>query len=746
MADINGTVGNDRLVGFATDDKIDAKEGNDTLVGGGGNDELLGGEGNDIYEFNANQNNGSDVIQDDKGVNTIRITNHTGANISATKSAISPESVLLTITKTVNGTVRTTTIEVTKVLKDGVISPDATTRQVVDSAGNVLLDFAVLFGGGGGGGGGSQTGTAGSDFLTGSEFGETLNALGGNDTIDAGGGNDVLIGGSGNDILIGGEGTDEYRFGGIFGNDLIQEGVRIPLEPFGGVITLTTAAITGLNYQDAISVARGGVDPLALVVTVRNPSTNAVQGTITIEGFFVSTEPGSDVTGRILDMVLADGTVVSLVELVDEGVASGILFGTNLAESLTGTDFEDTIFGLQGNDILQGLLGFDNYVFSVGDGQDTVIDVQPEPPSPGEPPFDPAQGGVLTLVNVTPSQVRLTRTEAGLVVTYGALGADTILISGAFTELLNGLGLYSGTISEIRFVTATDPRDPESFVPVAGTIDLNGPLSFTGSSLGEILLGTDGNDTINAGAGNDFISAGTGVNIVNGGSGVDTVTLGNETGPAVGETIDLTGRATANGTYTNVENVEGTRGNDLIYASSAANLITGDAGIDMVSYERSTAAVTVSLQAGVELNVGGFAAGDILELVENLTGSNFNDKLTGTGGANTLIGLNGNDTLNGLGGNDTLDGGAGTDVLNGGAGDDRMIGGTQADTFNGGDGIDTAVMTFNLNATNQNYILNGSYIEVRTATGTLLERIHIDVEKVEFLDGSQYSLTSLIGL
>ncbi|WP_454017901.1 hypothetical protein [Azospirillum sp. Marseille-Q6669] len=71
-------------------------------------------------------------------------------------------------------------------------------------------------------------------------------------------------------------------------------------------------------------------------------------------------------------------------------------------------------------------------------------------------------------------------------------------------------------------------------------------------------------------------------------------------------------------------------------------------------------AVTVNLTTG--LGSGGNAQGDRLSGIENLLGSDGNDRLTGDAGGNRIDGRAGNDTLAGLGGADTLIGGAGTDT------------------------------------------------------------------------------------
>ncbi len=81
--------------------------------------------------------------------------------------------------------------------------------------------------------------------------------------------------------------------------------------------------------------------------------------------------------------------------------------------------------------------------------------------------------------------------------------------------------------------------------------------------------------------------------------------------------------------------------------------------------------MTASL-ANSALNTGD-ALGDTYSLIENLTGSNFNDVLSGNSGANRIDGGAGNDTLSGAGGNDTLSGGSGSNTLTGGTGSDTFL-------------------------------------------------------------------------
>lgn len=76
--------------------------------------------------------------------------------------------------------------------------------------------------------------------------------------------------------------------------------------------------------------------------------------------------------------------------------------------------------------------------------------------------------------------------------------------------------------------------------------------------------------------------------------------------------------------------------------------------------------------------------------IENLVGSNLNDRLIGNGSANIFDGGGGADYLDGAAGNDQLVGGSGADMLIGGAGDDLFEGGAGDDQITGGLGKDTA--------------------------------------------------------
>lgn len=106
----------------------------------------------------------------------------------------------------------------------------------------------------------------------------------------------------------------------------------------------------------------------------------------------------------------------------------------------------------------------------------------------------------------------------------------------------------------------------------------------------------------------------------------------------------------------------GGRGDDIIFAGTGDDSISGDDGNDTLYGE----------------------AGD-----DFIAGGNGNDNLNGTDGSDTLVGGQGNDLLRGDSGNDRLAGNEGQDTLFGGTGGDWLDGGAGRDSLAGGGGQDT---------------------------------------------------------
>lgn len=150
------------------------------------------------------------------------------------------------------------------------------------------------------------------------------------------------------------------------------------------------------------------------------------------------------------------------------------------------------------------------------------------------------------------------------------------------------------------------------------------------------------------------------------GDGDDTVTI---SGPRCDWLVWLgAGNDTVDATSAEcVSPIVGDTGNDLVLSGPGPVYFDGGPGTDTVSYAQRGAPVVVDLgagQGGATFDEDGYAS------VEDVIGTRWDDVLIGSASGNTLDGGAGNDELSGLGGSDTLIGGTGTDELYGGTGTD----------------------------------------------------------------------------
>lgn len=164
-------------------------------------------------------------------------------------------------------------------------------------------------------------------------------------------------------------------------------------------------------------------------------------------------------------------------------------------------------------------------------------------------------------------------------------------------------------------------------------------------------------------------------------------------GPGTGNTLDYSARTTsvtvdlathaATGTtgISNIQNVIGGAGADIITGDSQDNVFTGGPGKDI-------------LTGGDGLDTIVEARNANFDLADNslIIGAEGTDKLSGIEAA-CLTGGEGNNSLNAssFNGSVVLDGAGGNDTLTGGPGNDVLTGGPGADTLNGRGGTDTVI-------------------------------------------------------
>jgi Ca2+-binding RTX toxin-like protein len=168
--DINGTSGNDTIIGTAAADKIDGLGGNDFLYGGGGNDTITSGPGRD-YLYGED---GNDTLISKRGTGPDYYDG--GAGIDRVNTDLAKSTVSLRI--------------------------DITDPSVVQyvGEGSTLVNVEAL----------TVTGGTASDTFIGAGQADSLNGYDGDDYLTGAGGNDTLTGGSGYDTAVFKGAASEY--------------------------------------------------------------------------------------------------------------------------------------------------------------------------------------------------------------------------------------------------------------------------------------------------------------------------------------------------------------------------------------------------------------------------------------------------------------------------------------------------------------------------------------------------------
>ena len=279
----------------------------------------------------------------------------------------------------------------------------------------------------------------------------------------------------------------------------------------------------------------------------------------------------------------------------------------------------------------------------------------------------------------------------------GGAGVDTVTYSSrtvALSVTIAATNVASANDGDRSSAAGSPPEaddikdDIEVLIAAAGNDSLTGGGSqgilIFGGAGNDTLAGGPGNDTLQGATGNDWFIEGTvgttGSDIFSGSDGIDTIDYSSRTAGVIvnlDDNPDDGEGGTApeqDNVNTDIENIIGGTGADILTGSSKANIIIGGTGadsmhggtgLDTVSYATAAGAVTSLLPIDVDANafstINGTSAGGeadwIFGDIENLTGGTGADSLVGNSGPNELVGG---------GGNDTLQGGAGDDVLEGG--------------------------------------------------------------------------------
>ncbi len=675
---IHGDDGNDIIAGGGGNDVIYGDAGDDDITGGLGNDTIYGGTGNENYMWGdtgiAGNPTGSDrfVITPRYQANTDVIWDFDNSDqnervdLSAFNLTTGDFNSRIWVVSGVNYTVPDS---------NGVVQTyTATDIFIRDTAGSInfstvfsdphfqvvtLINVSTLYAYQllltthdgpywGTTAVNSITGSDDNDIIYGSDGDDTLLGRYGQDRLYGGAGNDTLVGSYGVDVLDGGAGNNWADFSDSFAGVVVNltsavqnAGTSIANAAYGDTL-INLQNVYGSQANDSIT---GDANDNILDGLTGADTLNGGAGKDTAEYTYSASAVTVNLTTNVNSGGDAQGDVLSNIEN---------LIGSNFNDTLTGTSANNTIEGGAGADTINGGAGIDTASYAGSTAGITVNLTLTTMQSGGD-----AQGDMLSgIEHIIGSSFNdtLTALAAGSTLD-GGVGSDTLnggagndtLIGGAGADTMNG----SGSVDTISYASSSAGIN----VNLALTTAQSG-----GDAQGDILSSIE---NLIGSAFDDALAGSSAANTINGGARNDTISYSNSTA-AVNVNLDLTtaqsGGFAAGDILSNIENVIGSNFNDTLTGTAAANNINGGTGIDIISYANSAAAVNVNLTL-TTAQASGYAQGDILSNIENLTGSNFNDILTGSAVANTINGGAGNDTLDGGNGNDTLTGGTGADVF-----------------------------------------------------------------------------------
>jgi Ca2+-binding RTX toxin-like protein len=746
---ISGDVGNDTLLGGTGQDTIYGGDGADSITGGTGADGLEGDEGADTYVFNAGD--GQDTINNYQ-VSLAADKIVFGAGITAATTKLSRDGDDLLITFSTN---TTDSIRITNQFSDSTYQlntlqfSDATTLSISPATlTNILYATASA-------GGQTLNGYEGTDNETGNVGNDQLYGNGGNDTLSGGSGNDYLDGGAANDSLLGGMGNDSL-YGGA-GNDFLQAGIGDDvMQGDDGADTYSFILGDGRdtinNYQTAaaadklvfgagitnanVRLNRDGND---LVITLTNSPNDSIriQNQFTDSTYALNTIQFSDATTLNITPTVLTNIVYSTGssegdsltgydgldnmagndgadnlygnggnDTLDGGAGADYLtgdagndglFGGIGNDSVHGGDGNDSLAGGLGDDYLQGDEGADTYVYSLGEGNDTISNYQTLA----------AADKIVFGAGITAANIKLTRDGNDLLINFTNSSTDSIRIQSQFTDptyQLNTLqfsdastlSISPATLTNILYGTGTDAGD--SLYGYAGAdVEIGGGGN-------DYLYGYAGNDTLSGGLGADYLVGDVGNDVENGDIGNDTLYGGDGADTLTGGGADdyLQGDEGADTYVFNVGDGQDTINDYQVTAAAdkivlgagftPANVILSLDGVDMIISFSNSPNDSIRIQnqlsgSQYQINTLQFSDASTVSLdPASITSTVYTN---GTGGNDNLYGFAGNDSLSGGAGNDYIDGAAGNDTLRGGTGADTLLGNDGNDSIDGGVGIDT---------------------------------------------------------
>jgi Ca2+-binding RTX toxin-like protein len=645
----------ERIDAEAGDDTIAAGGGDDTLIGGTGSDTLAGGNGADRYEWQSTH--GNDRIED----NGLSLDEADVLVLAGVNSAdvqlfhYGDHSLQIKI-----GTTATITV-VNQFLN------------TAEGRGIERIEFAdrdwdradILWRADFEGADGS------ADSLVGTGFDDRLVGRQGNDTLNGGLGDDTFRGGLDLDSLIGGAGADTYFWSRGDGNDTIFD---------------TDDSKTSTDILDLRDVSSGDVTLSRLGNDLHVVIGGTNGATIVVQGRFESLAEGNGVEA----IRFGDGEVWTLETILDRAITGGgtgadtlsagayraNLYGFDAADTLTGGNGDDVLVGGVVGDLLKGGKGSDLYVWELGDGNDTITDINDT--STGATDVDVLE------IDLASDDVELQKVGNDLVITRIS-NSTSILVTDRFNASTSDRGIEKIVFNDGVVAVVLD--DPSGIVSLTGS---SGNDSMTGWALRDYRDGGAGSDTLEGGGHSDTLVGGLGNDVLRGGTDAWSNSNGNDVyiwKPGDGaDIIDEHSRS-----LTEIDTLE----LDIASSELALRRTEGSDHLRVIYDLGGTNETEISVLFQFNNLTYGYGLESVVfndGVVWTKDDIQANTRTVGDSLENTLDGDGFRDNLYGLGGADVLNGGGGDDWLYGGAGADSLLGGTGNDTYvqsGPPDGVDT---------------------------------------------------------
>jgi len=769
----SGGDGNDTLEGSAGDDTLDGGNNNDSLVGGTGDDSLIGGFGadtllggddDDILEGEAGVDSmdggdGNDIVTYANSANSVTVDLSIGQALNDGTSSASVD--FISNVETIIGSDNDDVIygdNLANLLQGGLGDDIINGRGGLDTLDGGLGEdtvtyFDALFGINADLGGLEATddGNTNRDIYVGIEhvFGSAHNdVIAGNDganELQGDDGDDTLRGGLGVDTLDGGNDSDTADYsaaGGPVNVDLTTNlttddgdganDVLIDIEDI--IATAGNDTLTGGSSANVI-IAGAGDD----IIDGKNDNDSIDAGTgddTVFGGVGADTLVGGigddelrfdDLLGVGVSLNLATERAVYAAD-GSEDVFSEFEFyyGSNSADTVTGSLFADSVNALDGDDTFIASASTDTLDGGAGTGD--IIDYS----ASGATSINIALNGASdATVTVNGGDNDIIRNIEGVIATAGddtIIGddqANSIVAGDGDDSLDGGIGndtleggigndSFYGSLGQDEFYGEGGTADWLFYEAFAAANSISVTLSGTGLSTiivngdtndlvsgVENVSGTDGNDTFRGdgeanwfigGAGNDIYVNSAGADTFEGGNGFDRIQYSDTAATSIevllnGDSSSIV--TVSGGAYlhevSDVENVRGSNfddtiggdslnnyldgynGNDIIYGNAGFDTMLGGNGNDTLDYSLDTSGITavnVFLNGGVNSTVT-ITGGDndLIRGFENVIGTDGNDTLRGDGQTNSLVGGIGDDYFFGSIGNDTIEGDSGVNTI-----------------------------------------------------------------------------------